>query len=69
MAGSGYAASPMIMSHARAIATAGSIESYLDSMEDQGITPGAGKGLLRLWGLKFVLDGGVGGGGVHAPVR
>jgi predicted amidohydrolase YtcJ len=49
---------PMIMSTPATIAAAGSITSYLDGLEDRGITPGAGDGLLRLWGLKFVLDGG-----------
>jgi predicted amidohydrolase YtcJ len=49
----------MIMSTPAAIAAAGSADSYLDSLEEQGIKPGAGDGLLRVWGLKFVLDGGV----------
>jgi len=41
------------------IAAAGSVDAYLDALEAQGIKPGAGEGLLRVWGLKFVLDGGV----------
>ena len=49
---------PMIMSTPGTIAAAGSMTSYLDGLADRGITPGAGDGLLRLWGLKFVLDGG-----------
>jgi predicted amidohydrolase YtcJ len=49
----------MMMSTPAAIAAAGSVDAYLDSLEEQGIRPGAGDGLLRIWGLKFVLDGGV----------
>jgi len=49
----------MIMSTQAVIAAAGSVDAYLDSLEEQGIKPGAGDGLLRVWGLKFVLDGGV----------
>jgi predicted amidohydrolase YtcJ len=49
----------MIMSTPAAIAAAGPVDAYLDSLEEQGIKPGAGDGLLRVWGLKFVLDGGV----------
>ncbi len=49
----------MILSTPAAIASAGSVDAYLDSLEAQGIRPGAGDGLLRAWGLKFVLDGGV----------
>jgi predicted amidohydrolase YtcJ len=49
----------MIISTPAAIAAAGSVDGYLDFLEEQGIRPGAGDGLLRVWGLKFVLDGGV----------
>ena len=49
----------MLFTTPAAIADAGSVDAYLDSLERQGITPGAGAGLLRAWGLKFVLDGGV----------
>ena len=49
----------MMITTPAAIAAAGSVDAYLDSLERQGITPGAGDGLLRVWGLKFVLDGGV----------
>lgn len=49
----------MIMTTPAAIAAAGSVAAHLDSLEQQGIKPGAGDGLLRIWGLKFVLDGGV----------
>ncbi|MFI9272984.1 amidohydrolase [Kitasatospora sp. NPDC052896] len=48
----------MMMSTPTAINSAGSMAGYLDALEAQGIRPGAGEGLLRLWGLKFVLDGG-----------
>ena len=49
----------MVMTTPAAIAAAGSVDAYLDSLEAQGIKPGAGQDLLRVWGLKFVLDGGV----------
>ncbi len=49
----------MMFTTPAAIAAAGSVDAYLDSLEREGITPGAGEGLLRVWGLKFVLDGGV----------
>ncbi len=49
----------MMLTTPAAIAAAGSVDAYLDSLEQQGISPGAGEGLLRVWGLKFVLDGGV----------
>jgi predicted amidohydrolase YtcJ len=49
----------MIMTTPAAVTAAGSVDAYLDSLEEQGIRPGAGDGLLRAWGLKFVLDGGV----------
>src|SRR3984885_3172519 len=49
----------MMMTTPAAIAAAGSVDAYLDSLEEQGIKPGAGEGLLRAWGLKFVLEGGV----------
>jgi predicted amidohydrolase YtcJ len=49
----------MMMTTPAAIAAARSVDAYLDSLEEEGIKPGAGEGLLRVWGLKFVLDGGV----------
>jgi predicted amidohydrolase YtcJ len=49
----------MMMTTPAAIAAAGSVDAYLDSLEGKGIEPGTGDGLLRVWGLKFVLDGGV----------
>jgi predicted amidohydrolase YtcJ len=49
----------MMLTTPAVIAAAGSVDAYLDSLEQQGIKPGAGDGLLRVWGLKFVLDGGV----------
>ena len=45
---------PMIMT----APTAGSMTAGLDRLEAEGIKPQAGGGHLRLWGLKFVLDGG-----------
>ena len=50
--------SAMIMSTPATIAGAGSITAYLDDLEARDIRPHAGPGLLGLWGLKFVLDGG-----------
>jgi predicted amidohydrolase YtcJ len=58
---------PMIMSTPQAIADAGSVSSYVDSLEARGITPGSGDGLVRLWGLKFVLDGGAEAAACLAP--
>jgi predicted amidohydrolase YtcJ len=49
----------MMITTPATIAAAGSVDAYLDALEEQGIRPGAGEGLLRVWGLKFVLDGGV----------
>jgi predicted amidohydrolase YtcJ len=49
----------MIRTTPAAVAAAGSVDAYLDSLEEQGIKPGAGQDLLRVWGLKFILDGGV----------
>jgi predicted amidohydrolase YtcJ len=49
----------MIMTGPGAIAAAGSVDNYLNVLEGNGIRPGAGDDGLRVWGLKFVLDGGV----------
>jgi hypothetical protein len=49
----------MMLTTPATIQAAGSVDDYLDSLEEQGIRPGEGEGLLRVWGLKFVLDGGV----------
>jgi predicted amidohydrolase YtcJ len=57
----------MMISAPAAIAAAGSMDAYLDSLEEQGIKPGAGEGLLRVWGLKFVLDGGVEAAALTSP--
>jgi hypothetical protein len=57
----------MIMSTPAAIADAGSITAYLDDLEAQDIKPGAGSGLLGLWGLKFVLDGGAEAAALSEP--
>jgi predicted amidohydrolase YtcJ len=57
----------MIFSTQAAVEAAGSVDDYLDSLEDQGIEPGAGDARLRLWGLKFVLDGGVEAAALEQP--
>jgi predicted amidohydrolase YtcJ len=58
----------MIMTTPGMIASpTGSVDAYLDSLEQQGIRPGAGEGLLRVWGLKFVLDGGVEAAALEQP--
>jgi predicted amidohydrolase YtcJ len=57
----------MMMTTPATIEAAGSVDSYLDSLEAQGIKPGAGEGILRVWGLKFVLDGGVEAAAMTAP--
>lgn len=57
----------MIFTTPSAITAAGSVAGYLDSLEDQGIRPGAGRGRVRLWGLKFVLDGGVEAAALQQP--
>ncbi len=49
----------MIYSPASAIAAAGGIDAYLDGLEAQGVHPDAGDDMLRVWGLKILLDGGV----------
>jgi predicted amidohydrolase YtcJ len=57
----------MIFTTPAAIEAAGSLDGYLDSLDEQGIRPGAGDGLLRVWGLKFVLDGGVEAAALERP--
>lgn len=57
----------MIMSTPAAIEAAGSMDTYLDRLESQGIRPGEGDAALRLWGLKFVLDGGVEAAALREP--
>jgi predicted amidohydrolase YtcJ len=57
----------MIFSTPAAIEAAGSVDAYLDALEDQGIKVGAGDERLRLWGLKFVLDGGVEAAALDRP--
>lgn len=49
----------MIWTTAAALDAAGSIDAYLDDLEGHDIRPGAGDAMLRVWGLKLVLDGGV----------
>jgi predicted amidohydrolase YtcJ len=57
----------MIATPSPAVEAAGSMDAYLDALQAQGITPGAGEGRLRLWGLKFVLDGGVEAAALEEP--
>jgi len=57
----------MIGSSGAAIRAAGSVDAYLDSLEAQDIRPGAGEKRLRLWGLKFLLDGGVEAAALSQP--
>lgn len=40
----------MIFTTPAAITAAGSVDAYLDSLEDEGIRPGVGTGRVRLWG-------------------
>ncbi|MFK4272745.1 amidohydrolase [Streptomyces milbemycinicus] len=49
----------MILTTPAALSDAGSVAAYLDALEARNITPKTVQGHLRLWGLKFVLDGGV----------
>jgi predicted amidohydrolase YtcJ len=49
----------MIMCTPAAIEAVGSMDAYLDHLESQGIRPGDGDASMRVWGLKFGLDGGV----------
>ena len=57
----------MMITTPATIAAAGSVDAHLDALEAQGIRPGAGEGLLRVWGLKFVLDGGVEAAAMTSP--
>ncbi|RSM43164.1 amidohydrolase [Amycolatopsis balhimycina DSM 5908] len=57
----------MIWTMPEAIDAAGSVSGYLDGLEAQGITPKPAQGRLRVWGLKFVLDGGVEAAALSEP--
>jgi predicted amidohydrolase YtcJ len=57
----------MIFTTPAAITAAGSVDAYLDALEADGIRPGAGAERVRLWGLKFVLDGGVEAAALQDP--
>lgn len=57
----------MIFTTPAAVDAAGSVDAYLDALEDQGIKPGSGNGRVRVWGLKFVLDGGVEAAALRQP--
>ncbi|MCS6586956.1 amidohydrolase [Curtobacterium flaccumfaciens pv. flaccumfaciens] len=57
----------MIFSPAALIDAAGSMDAYLDDLEAQGLHPDTGDDMLRLWGIKLILDGGVEAGALRAP--
>ena len=57
----------MIWTTPAAVNTAGSIDVYLDHLEEQDIRPGQGDAALRVWGLKLVLDGGVEAAALQQP--
>ncbi|WP_248704761.1 amidohydrolase [Curtobacterium sp. MWU13-2055] len=57
----------MIFSPATLIAAAGSMDDYLDGLEAKGIHPDDGDDLLRLWGIKLVVDGGVEAAALREP--
>jgi predicted amidohydrolase YtcJ len=43
------------------------MDDFLDQLDADGTRPGAGDGQLRLWGLKFVADGGVENAALDQP--
>jgi hypothetical protein len=57
----------MIWTTPAAIEAAGSMDAYLDGLEAEDIRPRTGAGLLRVWGLKMVLDGGVEAAALERP--
>jgi predicted amidohydrolase YtcJ len=57
----------MIFATPAAISAVGGVDAFLDELEEEGIRPGAGAGRVRLWGLKFVLDGGVEAAALQQP--
>jgi predicted amidohydrolase YtcJ len=46
---------------------AGSVDDRIKRIEGYGVRSGFGDDWLRLWGLKFVMDGGPEGGALEAP--
>jgi predicted amidohydrolase YtcJ len=57
----------MIWTTPAAVAAASSMDAYLDDLEGHDIRPGAGDAMLRVWGLKLVLDGGVEAAALEQP--
>jgi len=57
----------MIWTTPPAVDAAGSMDAYLDGLEGQDIRPGLGDAVLRVWGLKLVLDGGVEAAALEEP--
>ncbi|WP_181809048.1 amidohydrolase [Streptomyces shenzhenensis] len=57
----------MILTTPAVISDAGSISAWLDALEAREITPETKQGHLRLWGLKFILDGGVEAAALSEP--
>jgi predicted amidohydrolase YtcJ len=57
----------MIWTTPPAVDAAGSMDAYLDDLEGQDIRPGQGDAVLRVWGLKLVLDGGVEAAALEQP--
>ena len=49
------------------ISPAGSVADRIKRIEGYGVRSGFGDDWLRLWGLKFVIDGGPEGGALDAP--
>lgn len=52
---------PMVLTTKAALARfgGGTPDGFFDYLAAQGIAPGAGSELVRVWGLKLILDGGV----------
>lgn len=57
----------MILSPAALIAAAGSMDAYLEGLEAAGLRAGEGDDMLRLWGIKLILDGGVEAAALREP--
>jgi predicted amidohydrolase YtcJ len=49
------------------ISPVGSVADRIHQIDDLGLQPGEGDDRLRVWGLKFVLDGGVDGAALEQP--
>lgn len=57
----------MIFSPAALISAAGSMDAYLDGLEASGLRAHDGDDMLRLWGIKLPLDGGVEAAALREP--